>query len=81
MNENSKVALGLLGLLALLGSLTFVQFTGKLFGASNALDQVLNIMMWIVVICAWAVFFVMLWVFVTRNLNQSSHTAKINRKG
>lgn len=81
MNENSKVALGLLGILSLLGSLTFVQFTGKLFGASNALDQVLNIMMWIVVICAWTVFFVMLWVFVTRNLNQSSHTAKINRRG
>lgn len=81
MNENSKVALGLLGFLATLGSLTFVQFTGKLFGASNALDQVLNIMMWIVVICAWTAFFGMLWVFVTRNLNQSSHTAKINRKG
>lgn len=73
MSENSKVALGLLGFLAVLGSLTFVQFNGIWFGASNAFDHVLNLMMWIVVVSGWISFFAMLWVFLTRNLNQRSH--------
>ncbi len=72
MSENVKVALGLLGYLVLVCLITFAQVTGVLFDASNVSDHLSIICGWLVVVASWIALFMMLWVFVTRNLNQPS---------
>ncbi|ARR10340.1 hypothetical protein DC852_06250 [Vibrio parahaemolyticus] len=73
MGENAKVAIGLLINLIVMGLLTFAQAAGMLFDASNVFDRAPNPITWFVVASGWIAFFIMLWVFLTRNLNQHNH--------
>ncbi|AZS26300.1 hypothetical protein [Vibrio anguillarum] len=72
MSENTKVALGLAVYLFMIVALTFAQFSGAFFDTSIAIEHAPNLIVWIAVICGWLAFFIILWVFVTRNLDPNN---------